>query len=69
MGKDACFTHESIIGNSTCKAASQPLLFLAVNTTLGNLKTWTASTFKGFNLSHYTLRYLAEFKYGFNRQI
>jgi len=27
-----------------------------------------ASTFKGFKLSHYTQRYLAEFQYRFNRR-
>jgi hypothetical protein len=39
-----------------------------VNTTIGNLKTWMASTFKGFKLSHYTQRYLAEFQYRFNHR-
>jgi ribosomal protein L37AE/L43A len=66
--KDAGFTHEPIIVNRTGKAAGQHPRFLAVNTTLGNLKTWMASTFKGFKLSHYTQRYLAEFQYRFNRR-
>ncbi|WP_271007618.1 IS1595 family transposase [Paucibacter sp. B51] len=66
--KGAGFTHEPIIVNSTGKAAGQHPRFLAVNTTLGNLKTWMASTFKGFKLSHYTQRYLAEFQYRFNRR-
>lgn len=66
--KDAGFTHEPIIVNGTGKAAGQHPRFLAVNTTLGNLKTWMASTFKGFKLSHYTRRYLAEFQYRFNRR-
>lgn len=66
--KDAGFTHEPVIVSSTGKAAGQHPRFLAVNTTLGNLKTWIASTFKGFKLSHYTQRYLAEFQYRFNRR-
>ena len=66
--KDAGFTHEPIIVNGTGKSAGQHPRFLAVNTTLGNLKTWMASTFKGFKLSHYTQRYLAEFQYRFNRR-
>ncbi len=66
--KDAGFTHEPVIVNSTGKSAGQHPRFLAVNTTLGNLKTWMASTFKGFKLSHYTQRYLAEFQYRFNRR-
>ena len=65
--KDVGFTHEPIVhGNG--KAGVQHPRFLAVNTTLGNLKTWMASTFKGFKLSHYTQRYLAEFQYRFNRR-
>lgn len=66
--KDAGFTHEPIVVNGTGKSAGQHPRFLAVNTTLGNLKTWMASTFKGFKLSHYTQRYLAEFQYRFNRR-
>ncbi len=66
--KDAGFTHEPVIVNSTGKSAGQHPRFLAVNTTLGNLKTWMASPFKGFKLSHYTQRYLAEFQYRFNRR-
>lgn len=66
--KDAGFTHEPVVVNSTGKSAGQHPRFLAVNTTLGNLKTWMASTFKGFKLSHYTQRYLAEFQYRFNRR-
>jgi hypothetical protein len=65
--KDVGFTHEPIVhGNG--KAGVQHPRFLAVNTMLGNLKTWMASTFKGFKLSHYTQRYLAEFVYRFNRR-
>jgi transposase-like protein len=66
--KDVGFTHEPIIVNGTGKTAGGHPRFLAVNTTLGNLKTWMASTFKGFKLSHYTRRYLAEFQYRFNRR-
>jgi transposase-like protein len=66
--KDVGFTHEPIVVGSTGKAAGQHPRFLAVNTMLGNLKTWMASTFKGFKLSHYTQRYLAEFQYRFNRR-
>lgn len=66
--KEAGFTHEPIVVGSTGKAAGSHPRFLAVNTTLGNLKTWMASTFKGFKLSHYSQRYLAEFQYRFNRR-
>lgn len=66
--KDVGFTHEPVIVNGTGKTAGSHPRFLAVNTTLGNLKTWMASTFKGFKLSHYTQRYLAEFQYRFNRR-
>jgi ribosomal protein L37AE/L43A len=66
--KDAGFTHEPIVVNGSGRSAGQHPRFLAVNTTLGNLKTWMASTFKGFKLSHYTQRYLAEFQYRFNRR-
>lgn len=66
--KDAGFTHEPVVVNGTGKSAGQHPRFLAVNTTLGNLKTWMTSTFKGFKLSHYTQRYLAEFQYRFNRR-
>jgi ribosomal protein L37AE/L43A len=66
--KDAGFTHEPVVVGSTGKTAGSHPRFLAVNTTLGNLKTWMASTFKGFKLSHYSQRYLAEFQYRFNRR-
>jgi hypothetical protein len=66
--KEVGFTHEPIVVNGTGKTAGGHPRFLAVNTTLGNLKTWMASTFKGFKLSHYTRRYLAEFQYRFNRR-
>lgn len=49
--KEAGFTHEPIVVGSTGKAAGSHPRFLAVNTTLGNLKTWMASTFKGFKLA------------------
>ncbi|MEJ6003891.1 IS1595 family transposase [Paucibacter soli] len=61
------FAHEPIIAGNGKTGAQHPR-FLAVNTTLGNLKTWMAATFKGFKLSHYTQRYLAEFQYRFNRR-
>lgn len=38
--KEAGFTHEPIVVGSTGKAAGSHPRFLAVNTTLGNLKTW-----------------------------
>jgi hypothetical protein len=66
--KEVGFTHEPVVVNSSGKAAGGHPRFLAVNTTLGNLKTWMASTFKGFKLSHYSQRYLAEFQYRFNRR-
>lgn len=66
--KEAGFAHEPIVVGSTGKAAGWHPRFLAVNTTLGNLKTWMASTFKGFKLSDYSQRYLAEFQYRFNRR-
>lgn len=66
--KEVGFTHEPVVVNSSGKAAGGHPRFLAVNTTLGNLKTWMASMFKGFKLSHYSQRYLAEFQYRFNRR-
>lgn len=66
--KDAGLTHEPIVVNRTGKAAGQHPRLLAVNTTLGKLKTWMASTFKGFKLSHSTQGYLAEFQYRLNRR-
>jgi len=65
--KDAGFTQEVIV-HGRGKAGAQHPRLLAVNTTLGNFKTWIASTFKGFKLSHYTQRYLAEYQYRFNRR-
>lgn len=65
--KDVGFSHEPIV-HGIGKLGAQHPRFLAVNTMLGNLKTWMASTFKGFKLSHYTRRYLAEFQYRFNRR-
>lgn len=66
--KDAGLTHEPIVVGGAGKPRAQHPRFLAVNTTIGNLKTWMASTFKGFKLSHYTSRYLSEFQYRFNRR-
>ena len=60
--------NEPVVVNSSCKAAGGHPRCMAVNTTLGNLKTCMASTFKGFKLSHYSQRYLAEFQYRFNRR-
>lgn len=60
-------THEAIV-HGTGKQSAQHPRFLAVNTLLGNLKTWLAATFKGFKACFYAPRYLAEFQYRFNRR-
>lgn len=60
-------THEAIAHGSGKQSAQHPR-FLAVNTTLGNLKMWMNATFHGFKTRHYAPRYLAEFQYRFNRR-
>lgn len=60
-------THEPIVHGTGKKGAQHPR-FLAVNTLLGNLKTWLAASFKGFKTRYYASRYLAEFQYCFNRR-
>jgi hypothetical protein len=42
--KDVGFTHEPIVVGSTGKAAGQHPRFWALNTMLGNLKTWMADS-------------------------
>ena len=65
VGNAGC-AHQSIITGSGRKAALNPA-FKWVNTTLGNIKSAIAGTYRTIHDKHVP-RYLAEFEYRFNRR-
>jgi hypothetical protein len=64
---ESVFTHKTTVtgGGPDCRRLEQ---FRAVNTLLGNLKTAFSGTYHAFDFSEYAHRYLAEFRYRFNRR-
>ena len=65
VGKAGC-VHQPIITGSGRRAALTPA-FKWVNTTLGNIKSAIAGTYRAIRDKHVP-RYLAEFEYRFNRR-